>query len=102
MPQQSAKREHTAASEQSPAPLQKLNGSETGQRHRTELEASTASVSDEEHIPPLAKMNSVRENTTKKSLPNTEESLRQKAVNDPVVQEVVRLFKAEIKDIHRK
>jgi DNA polymerase-3 subunit gamma/tau len=99
MPQQSAHREHAAA-EQPPSALQKLNGSETGQRR--DLEASTASVSGEEHIPPLAKTNSVRENTTKKPMPNTEESLRQKAVNDPVVQEVVRLFKAEIKDIHRK
>jgi len=31
-----------------------------------------------------------------------QESLKQKAVSDPVVQEVVRLFKAEIKDIHQK
>jgi DNA polymerase-3 subunit gamma/tau len=102
MPQPSAHREHAAAPEQPTSPLQELNGSETGQRRQAEPKASVASVSYEENIPPLAKTNSIRENTTKKPVPDTEESLRQKVVNDPVVQEVVRLFKAEIKDIHRK
>ena len=110
-PQQSAYRERPVAAE-SPSPPQKLKNAETAQRHGgAEPKAGTASLSYEyeNHPPPLAKTNTVRENTTKKVVASTEgsrgtrqESIKQKAVNDPVVQEVVRLFKAEIKDIHQK
>jgi DNA polymerase-3 subunit gamma/tau len=103
-PQQSAYRERPAAPEQPPS--QKVDGSETTQRRSREPKAST---SFEDHASPLAKTKAVRENTTKKEVPSSGESreahqksVRQKVVSDPVVQEVVRIFKAEIKDIQLK
>ncbi|GHO91285.1 DNA polymerase III subunit gamma/tau [Reticulibacter mediterranei] len=61
----------------------------------------------------LARMESVRENSKATSLATPLESIRRsnagrqeqvekKAKNDPVVQEVMRMFKADIKDIHLK
>ena len=106
-PQQSAYRERPAAlPEAMPSPPQKPNNAEILQRRGgAEPKAPPTSVSYENSTPPLAKTNTVRENTTKRageSRQTQQESLKQKAVSDPVVQEVVRLFKAEIKDIHQK
>jgi DNA polymerase-3 subunit gamma/tau len=61
----------------------------------------------------LARMESVRENSNATSLvtplestgrsnAGRQEQVEKKAKNDPVVQEVMRMFKAEIKDIHLK
>jgi hypothetical protein len=93
-----------------PSPSQKSNKAEILQRRGgTVPKATTTVVSYENTAPPLAKTNTVRENTTKRAVSSAgesrqthQESLKQKAVSDPVVQEVVRLFKAEIKDIHQK
>ncbi len=61
--------------------------------------------------PPLARTNIVRENTSRvssdadRTLATSEtrqQQIERKAKNDPVVQEAVRMFKAEIKDIHFK
>ncbi|HZU02139.1 MAG TPA: DNA polymerase III subunit gamma/tau [Ktedonobacteraceae bacterium] len=110
-PQQSAYRERPAAlPEAMPSPPQKSNNAEILQRRGgAEPKAPPTSVSYENSTPPLAKTNTVRENTTKRAMSSAgesrqtqQESLKQKAVSDPVVQEVVRLFKAEIKDIHQK
>ncbi len=56
-----------------------------------------------------AKAKKVRENTageaeaeSKETTVSRAEYIRQKAINDPVVQEVIRLFKAEIKEIKLK
>jgi hypothetical protein len=61
----------------------------------------------------LARMESVRENSNATSLATPlestgrsnagrQEQVEKKAKNDPVVQEVMRMFKADIKDIHLK
>jgi hypothetical protein len=108
-PQQSAYRERAVTPEPLSSP-RKSNNVETAQRRAgVEPKAAAAPISYENHTPPLAKTNTIRENTTKRAMPSTgespetrQESIKQKAVNDPVVQEVVRLFKAEIKDIHQK
>jgi DNA polymerase-3 subunit gamma/tau len=57
--------------------------------------------------PPLAKQKKVRENTmseagAKGSSMSRAEYVKQKAASDPVVQEVVRMFKADVKEIKLK
>ncbi|GHO86245.1 DNA polymerase III subunit gamma/tau [Dictyobacter formicarum] len=54
--------------------------------------------------PPLARSEAVRENTTKTPANNGTHlhSIKQHAESNPVVTEVIRMFKAEIKEIHPK
>ncbi|GCE17020.1 hypothetical protein KDK_08200 [Dictyobacter kobayashii] len=55
-------------------------------------------------VPPLARSEVVRENTTRTSANNGTrlQSIRQHAESNPVVTEVIRMFKAEIKEIQPK
>jgi hypothetical protein len=83
---------------------------------QVEMQQSSASVRQSQTSGPvssLARMESVRENSkatslatplenTKQSNAGRQEQVEKKAKNDPVVQEVMRMFKAEIKDIHLK
>lgn len=69
-----------------------------------------------EQLPPLARTNVVRENRERNTVPTTrneedapsishetrKETVEKKAKSDPVVQEVIRMFKADIKDIQLK
>jgi DNA polymerase-3 subunit gamma/tau len=86
-----------------PAQQQRPQANGSGSLHNA---ASSASAP-----PPLARKNSVRENTTivsSQSAPtllngtSRLEFVRKKATQDPVVQKVVDMFKAEIKDINLK
>lgn len=62
-------------------------------------------------VTPLARMGGVRENSnatytsaekTVRSTESRQEQVEKKAKNDPVVQETMRMFKAQIKEIHLK
>ena len=78
----------------------------------SETQVSTASVMlSPNPVVPLARIESVRENTTKassspegfaRSGETRQTQIEKKAKVDPVVQEVVRMFKAQIKDVHLK
>jgi DNA polymerase-3 subunit gamma/tau len=78
---------------------------------KPELSASPSLMNGNEHTPPLARMNIVRENNSTVSTRNgkagisgetRQVSVEKKAKSDPVVQEVMRMFKADIKEIHLK
>ena len=57
-----------------------------------------------DNVLPLARKNIVRENTSSAVVTDEtrQDMLRRKATGDPVVQEVVRIFKAEIKEVYPK
>jgi hypothetical protein len=69
-----------------------------------------AASSGEKLSPPLARKGTVRENTNKVTPYTSQEDTgmthlertKKKATSDPVVQKVVEMFKAEIKDINLK
>jgi DNA polymerase-3 subunit gamma/tau len=54
-----------------------------------------------DNVLPLARKNVVRENTSS-THETRQDVLRRKVTDDPVIQEVVRIFKAEIKEVHQK
>jgi DNA polymerase-3 subunit gamma/tau len=106
-PNQSAHREPSPPAMRSrgetPAQQRKPPANGTTSLHSAALSGNTAS--------PLARKNTVRENTTKVSsqpeptpLNGTSrlEFARKKATQEPVVQKIVDMFKAEIKDINLK
>jgi DNA polymerase-3 subunit gamma/tau len=90
-----------------PAPSKSHNVVSPAQRDST-LSSSEVHIADPP--PPLAIKGIVRENTTvpmdnvgaNNAGQSRRETVEKKAKNDPVVQEVARLFKAEIKDIRLK
>lgn len=98
VPRQSAFREPPAPELSQPTPAK-----EPSTQPKNEPEASTSAV---ESDPPLARTSIVRENTSNGNATAPYESrqdvLRQKAMRNPVIQEVVRIFKAEIKEVHPK
>jgi DNA polymerase-3 subunit gamma/tau len=57
-----------------------------------------------DNVLPLARKNIVRENTSSAMVTHEtrQDMLRRKVTDDPVVQEVVRIFKAEIKEVYPK
>jgi hypothetical protein len=81
-----------------------------------EMQPPSASVRQPQtpgSVSTLARMESVRENSNAASLATPlestgqsnagrQEQVEKKAKKDPVVQEVMRMFKAELKDIHLK
>jgi DNA polymerase III subunit gamma/tau len=79
------------------------------QPERVEQEAQVQQMQEEQvsyggstgpaHSPPLATLSEVRENITRTSF---QETIEQKARQDPVVQEVVRTFMARIRDVRPK
>src|SRR6266571_2477376 len=79
------------------------------QPERVEQEAQIQQMQEEQvsyagstgpaHSPPLATMSEVSENITRTSF---QETIKQKARQDPVVQEVVRTFMARIRDVRPK
>src|SRR6266571_1178377 len=79
------------------------------QPERVEQEAQIQQMQEEQvsyagstgpaHSPPLATMSEVSENITRTSF---QETIEQKARQDPVVQEVVRTFMARIRDVRPK
>ncbi len=98
--QQSAHRERTSPEmKTSPSSSSQESEPEMLQRQETRITA----VGDKKL--PLARSQVVRENTIKTTADMGEshkEMIKQKAKNDPVVQEVVRMFKANIKEIQSK
>jgi hypothetical protein len=100
IPSQSAHREWTTP-EVSPSPPSSAKQREPEMLQQQESKADVA----EEKKFPLARTQVMRENTTKVVTEigeSHQEMIRQNAKSDPVVQEVVRMFKANIKDIHFK
>lgn len=99
-----------------PAPEPPVNISTVApkQEHVTgkpELSVSPPLSNGNGHSSPLARMNIVRENNNTVSARNgkaggsgetRQASVEKKAKSDPVVQEVMRMFKADIKEIHLK
>ncbi len=117
-PQQSAYRERVVPSN-SPVPTpQKPSREQTGNQEPTNV----ASAQNVTTAPPLARMHIVRENTTSEIASSIDddtlqtysdtlqeepretriEVLEKKAKTDPVVQEVIRMFKANMKEVQPK
>ena len=94
------------------SPYDRKHPQMAGQRAKTnhnpydQQAASSAAIAYDippSQSPPLARTTDVRDNTTR--VPTGDSRLifaQKKAKNDQVVQEVVRLFKAEVKDIQLK
>ncbi len=115
-PQQSAHREQpTPDSSTRSTPPEQAVQEPPEQQEPTNTSVSSSSTSTSNISggpPPLARTHVVRENTTSKASVDTtvpepssetrREVLEKKAKTDPVVREVVRMFKANIKDIHPK
>jgi len=116
-PQQSAYRERTIPSAPSVPTPQKPS------REQTENQESThvGSIQKSTTAPPLARMHIVRENTTSDIVSPVDDTahaysnemeeephetrlevLEKKAKTDPVVQEVIRMFKANVKEVKLK
>jgi DNA polymerase-3 subunit gamma/tau len=106
-PNQSAHREQSA-------PATRMRSEPPAQQHKPQANGTTTlhRVDSSGNAPsPLARKSTVRENTTRVSSPSAPTPLngtsrlefaRKKATQDPVVQKVVDMFKAEIKDINLK
>ncbi len=100
LPQQSVHQEHEQTQQVVPSPKE-----EPQARSDQGRPVSSAAIDhDASSQPsPLARMTNVRENTPRVSTSDSRLLFAQKkAKNDQVVQEVVRLFKAEVKDIQLK
>ncbi len=112
-PQQSAYRERPNPSA-APTP-------QKPPREQSEQLANSAFVQDAPITPPLAKLHVVRENTTSDTISSVNDTahtysevkdeephetrlevLEKKAKTDPVVQEVIRMFKANMKEVQPK
>ncbi len=91
------------APEKPPAPMEQATKQHQAQQKRAE--PSTATSADRHAVIPLARKAVVRENIESVSSAKGEtrqQTIEKKAKSDPVVKEVMRLFKAEIKDIQPK
>ncbi len=117
-PQQSAYRERVVLPNSSVPPPQKPSREQAGSQEPTNV----ASAQNVTTAPPLARMHIVRENTTSDTISPVDddttheysdtlqeepretriEVLEKKAKTDPVVQEVIRMFKANMKEVQPK
>jgi len=105
-PQQSAHRERPVSPQPSKPVQPEARATVTGDNSSV-----SAPVVEDKPVPPIAKKNIVRENTTTmsavpivpgKPVSQPFETVKEKASNDPVVQEVMRTFTAKIVNISPK
>jgi len=119
-PQQSAYRERATPSAPAPTPRKSSSQEQAGKQELTNG-VSASSASAQNTVSSLARTHVVRENTTsdiaapventihahntameEESYGTRQEVLEKKAKTDPVVQEVIRMFKANIKEVGPK